>query len=114
MPDAMPLPFDREVLGRLPLAEAVLTLAAYLWPDEALDGFYRDHRAGSYCRLIDFPTFVGAIRDALLDHGGSLAAALDRRAEVDALPASRQAFYAKLRRVPVALSLAWLAESARR
>lgn len=114
MPDTMPLPFDREVLGRLPLAEAVLTLAAYLWPDEALEDFYRDHRAGSYCRLIDFPTFVGLIRDALLHHGGSLAAALDRRAEVRALPASRQAFYAKLRRVPITLSLAWLAESTRR
>ncbi len=114
MPDTMSLPFDREVLGRLPLAEAVLTLASYLWPDETLGDFFRDHRAGSYCRLIDFPTFVGTIRDALLNHGGSLAAALDRRAETDALPASRQAFYAKLRRVPIALSLAWLAESTRR
>jgi hypothetical protein len=114
MPDTMSLPFDREVLSRLPLAEAVLTLAAYLWPDETLEDFYRDHRAGSYCRLIDFPTFVGMIRDAVLDHGGSLAAALDRRAETHVLPASRQAFYAKLRRVPVALSLAWLAESTRR
>ena len=114
MPDPSPTPFDREVLARLPLAEAVLALAAYLWPDEDLEDFYRDHRGDTYRRLIGFPTFVGLIRDALLHHGGSLAAALDRRAEAAAPPASRQAFYAKLRRVPIGLSVAWLAESARR
>jgi hypothetical protein len=108
------MPFDREVLARLPLAEAVLALGAYLWPDAALEDFYCNHRGDSYCRLIDFPTLVGLIRDALIHHGGSLAAAIDRRAETVVLPASRQAFYAKLRRIPIALSVAWLAESTRR
>jgi hypothetical protein len=112
MPD--PTPFDREVLSRLPLAEAVLTLGAYLWPDDQLEDFYQAHRADSYCRLITFPTFVGLIGDALTRHGGNLTATIDRRAEVAAPPASRQAVYAKLRRVPSSLSVAWLRESTRR
>lgn len=107
MPDSTPSPFDREVLSRLPLSEAVLTLAAYLRPEEALKDFYREHRAGSYTRLISFATFVGLIGDALLRHDGSLAAAIDRRDEAAVLPASRQAVYAKLRRVPPSLSVAW-------
>jgi hypothetical protein len=114
MPDALPSSFDREVLDRLPLAEAVLTLGAYLWPEGQLEDFYQAHRADSYSRLISFPTFVGLIGDALLRHDGSLAAAIDRHAERAVLPASRQASYAKLRRVPPSLSVAWLGESTRR
>lgn len=114
MPDATPLPFDREVLERLPLAEAVLTLGAYLWSEDHLEVFYQAYRDNSYCRLISFPLFVGLVADALTRHDGSLAAAYERHAEDEPLPASRQAFYAKLRRVPTRLSVAWLRHFTRR
>jgi hypothetical protein len=110
MSDTDRLPFAAEALARLPLAEAVLQVGAYLWDSAFLADFFRRHAAESYQRLITFDFFVGVVRDALLCHHGSLAATLDQAAEAGPLPASRQACYGKLRRVPLALSVAFLRE----
>lgn len=51
---------------------------------------------------------------ALLNRHGSLAAALDHADERDQLVASRQAYYGKLRRLPLELSTAYLRQSSAR
>jgi hypothetical protein len=50
------------------------------------------------------------VADALLKHNGSARQSFERAEEADALPASIQAAYGKLRRIPIELSQAFLAE----
>jgi hypothetical protein len=100
-------PFAAEVYARLPLAQAVLELGAYLWEPDFLDDFYARNAGPSYEKVVTFPAFLALIRDALVCRGGSLNAACDH---APALPASRPALYGKLRRVPVALSEALVRE----
>lgn len=104
--------FAEEVLARLPLAQATLELAAFVHQDPFLDKLYEGHRGDCYEKTITFSGFLGLVRDALLEHAGSLSAALDRAAEQGRLDASRVAYYGKLRRTPLALSVAYLRESA--
>src|SRR5688572_20140807 len=106
-----PVAFSREVLTRLPLAEAVLTVMAYVWRADVLEDFFRRNACGSYQGLISFPHFLDLLGDALLQRGGSLAAALDRAPDP---VATRQAYYGKLRRAPLGLSVALLREAAGR
>jgi hypothetical protein len=58
--------------------------------------------------------FVELIGDALLQHGGSGRQSFTRAREQGTLPTSSEAVYAKLRRVPLSLSLGFLAESTAR
>lgn len=106
-----PTAFSREVLARLPLAQAVLTALAYLWRDDFLDDFFRRHAGRSYQQDISFAHLVDLVSDALRRRQGSLAASLDH---ADTLVASRQAYYGKLRRIPLPLSVALLREAAER
>lgn len=106
-----PTAFSREVVARLPLAEAVLAALAYLWRDDFLDDFFRRHAGRSFEQLISFGHLVDLMGDALLQRDGSLAAALEHTATP---AASRQAYYGKLRRVPLPLSVALLREAADR
>jgi hypothetical protein len=103
--------FSREVVAHLPLAQAVLTTLAYLWRDDFLDDFFARHAGRSYQQEISFAHLVELLADALLQRRGSLAASLDNAA---ALVASRQAYYGKLRRLPLPLSVALLREAADR
>jgi Transposase DDE domain len=106
-----PTSFSREVVARLPLARAVLTTLAYLWRDDFLDGFFGRHAGRSYEREISFAHFLDLLRDALLQRQGSLAAALEH---AETTVATRQAYYGKLRRMPLSLSAALLREAAER
>lgn len=108
---AEPTAFSREVVARLPLAQAVLTTLAYLWREDFLDDFFGRHAGRSYARLISFAHLVDLLGDALLQRQGSLAASLEH---ADSLVASRQAYYSKLRRMPLPLSVALLREAADR
>jgi hypothetical protein len=108
MPEASS--FSREVLARLPLAQAVLELSAFVHRQGFLTELFDSYRGRCYEGIISFPHFLDLVWDALLNRQGSLAATLDR---TDDLVASRQAYYGKLRRIPLELSLAYLRESAR-
>jgi hypothetical protein len=102
-------PLARPVLDRLPLAEAVLWLWSWIAEDDYLQGLFEAHRGRCYEKVISFPLLVNLIADALLEHGGSANRSFEHAIERDDLQASIQAAYGKLRRLPVALSMAFLA-----
>jgi hypothetical protein len=101
--------FSYEVLARLPLADAVLSLFSYATDSEFLQQIFDEHRGRSYEGVLTFPTMVNIISDALLEHEGSGRRAMLRAEEREELDASCQAAYGKLRRIPISLSNAFLA-----
>lgn len=103
--------FAREVVVRLPLAEAVLTLWRWVADPLFLFSLFARHRGAGYEKVIRFGTLVQLIADALLEHRGSGRKSFARARESGQLAASVQAVYQKLGRVPLGLSEAWLAES---
>ena len=106
--------FAREVLSRLPLAEAVLSLWRWVGDPVFLLSVFVRHRGLGYEKEISFGVLVQLIADALLEHQGSGKKSFARGREQGLLTASVQAVYQKLSRVPLGLSEAWLAESAAR
>jgi hypothetical protein len=63
--------FAQEVLGRLPLAEAVLTLWRWVADPLFLLSLFARHRGAGYEKVISFGVLVQLIADALLEHRGS-------------------------------------------
>jgi hypothetical protein len=104
----------RTVLDKAPLAEATWLLFNQVLPDDTLNAIYDTHRGVCYQREFTFANLVHLVNDALCQHGGRAQQTLDRHADSDACPASVQAFYGKLRRMPVALSEALLTDGAER
>ena len=102
------------LLGKTPLAEAVWLLWDRALPDATLNGFFETHRGRCYERALSFAQLVHLTSDALCQHGGSGRQALLQHAGTEQLPATEQAFYGKLRRLPLALSEAFLADGAER
>jgi hypothetical protein len=106
--------FDREVLSRLPLAEAVLSLWHFVCDDDHLDLLYDRHRGGTYQKKITFPVMVHLVRDALLQPDGSGHQSF-RHARADGtLNAALSSTYEKLSHLPPAVSEAFLADGADR
>ncbi len=106
--------FAREVLSRLPLAEAVLSLWRWVADPLFLLSVFARHCGLGYEKEISFGVLVQLIADALLEHQGSGRKSFARGREQGLLTASVQAVYQKLGRVPLGLSEAWLAESTAR
>lgn len=106
--------FVRTVAKRLPLAEAVLRLLAWICEADFLNGVFERHRGRSYQDTLTFPVFVQLIRDALLEHRGSGRQSFQRAKESGILPVSLRAAYGKLSRVPLSLSIGFLAEASAR
>jgi Transposase DDE domain len=106
--------FAREVLSRLPLAEAVLSLWRWVADPVFLLSVFARHRGAGYEKEIGFGVLVQLIADALLEHQGSGKKSFERGREQGLLTASVQAVYQKLGRIPLGLSEAWLAESTAR
>jgi len=106
--------FAREILSRLPLAEAVLSLWRWVADPLFLLSVFARHRRQGYEKEISFEVLVQLIADALLEHQGSGKKSFARGREQGLLTASVQAVYQKLSRVPLGLSEAWLAESSAR
>jgi hypothetical protein len=107
--------FDLEVCRRLPLADAALRLLDFLTDDDFLSGVFDRHRGHSYEDTITFPVFVRLVADALLGHRGPSAHQAFRAARAEqTLPATVQAMYGKLRRVPLSLSRGFFADAAAR
>lgn len=105
---------DKEVLRRLPLAEAVLRVLAFVIEESFLKSIYERHRQRCYDKFISFALLTDLICDALLQHGGSARKSFERADEQGRMPVSSPAAYGKLRRLPVGLSMALLAEGAAR
>jgi DDE family transposase len=106
--------FAREILSRLPLAEAVLSLWRWVADPLVLLSVFARHRGGGYEKEISFGVLVQLIADALLEHQGSGKKSFERGREQGVLTASVQAVDQKLGRIPLGLSEAWLAESTAR
>jgi hypothetical protein len=103
--------YVRETLRRLPLADATLSLWSFVLQPVFLDGVFACYRGCSFEDTLTFPVFVELIGDALLQHAGSGRQSFTRAHEQGTLLTSIEAVYAKLRRVPLSLSLGFMAES---
>jgi hypothetical protein len=107
LPDEARLPLEALaplIVARTPLANATLTLWAYLLKPAVLEGIFQRHRGRSFEQVLCFTTFVELIRDALVLHGGSARQGLQRAEQQGDLPTCKEAVYGKLRRVPISLS----------
>lgn len=106
--------FDREVLSRLPLAEATLLLWQFICDDDSLHQLYDRHRGRTYHKKIPFPLMAQLVRDALLEPDGSGHKSFCQAQQDGILPAVLSSTYDKLAHLPPALSEAFLAEGADR
>ena len=100
----------RTLLARLPLAQAVLWLWSWITSTARLDALFQQHRGRSYEKVLSFSVLVQLIADALLHYRGSARQSFEHAHDSDRLPASITAAYGKLRRLPIPLSMAFLAE----
>lgn len=101
---------SKQVLARMPLAEAVLLLWRWVMCEERLQALWGRHRGRCYEKLISFSLMVHLIADALLQYHGSGRRSFEKNIEARELPASVQAAYKKLGRLPLPLSQAFLGE----
>ncbi len=99
----------KEVLARMPLAQAVLWLWRQVTSEDRLQGIWERSRGRNYEQVITFPTMVALISDALLQ-SGSGRRSFEKGVEAGTLPASFQAAYGKLGRMPIAVSQTLLQE----
>jgi hypothetical protein len=106
--------YVRETLARLPLAESVLLLWQQVADPAFLQDLFQRHRGRGYEKALSFPSLVQLIADALLQHDGSARASFERALADDALPVSIPAAYGKLRRLPLAVSCAFVTEATAR
>jgi hypothetical protein len=97
--------FDRQVLAKVPLAEAVLSLLSWCLNEQVLTDAYDRHRDRCHTRLLSFPDFVRLLWDCLSGPWASARSGLVKAAEQGRLSVSLKAFYGKLARVPTALTL---------
>lgn len=100
---------SRDVINRLPLAESVLILWRWVADHAFLAQIFDRHRGSCYERLLSFPFMVYLLRDALLEHHGSGHRTLEHAQAGGTLPASFNAVYRKLGRLPIPVSTAFLA-----
>lgn len=102
---------SKEVLARMPLAEAVLWLWRWVADESHLQAMFQRYRGRCYEKIITFPMMVRLIADALLEYSGSGNQSFSRARESGELEASMVAAYGKLGRLPVLLSMGFLSES---
>lgn len=106
--------FFAQVLKRLPLADAVLHLLGHALDDKFLSACFAKHRGHCYEDTLSFPRLVEILTDALLVHHGSARQALIEAEKKGTLPTCKEAFYGKLRRLPLDLSVAFMTDASRR
>ena len=63
--------FTSEVVSRLVLADAVLSVLSYATESDFLQQIFEEHRGRCYEGAVTFPGLVHLISDALLEHEGS-------------------------------------------
>lgn len=99
---------------QLPLAESVLRVFRHAFDEGVLRALYETHRGSCYEGVLTFPNLVNLVLDALTIHGGSGHAAFTQAQRAGRLPVAETNVYAKLGRVPLAVSQALLREGSRR
>jgi hypothetical protein len=97
----------------LPLAHAFLGLFQHVLQPAFLQQLFERCRGRSYEKELDFPTLVRVVGDAITGQG-SIHGALEATKTNQPLPVSQRAFYGKLGRIPLSLSLAVLQEATER
>jgi hypothetical protein len=113
--EATPLDaYARDTLQRLPLADATLSLWAYVLEPLFLAQVFAQYRGRSFEDTLTFARFVDLIGDALLEHEGSGRQSFTRAKEHGTLPPSSEAVYGKLRRIPLRLSRGFVLEGTAR
>jgi len=106
--------YARATLRRLPLADATLSLWAYVLQPPFLARVFAEYRGRSFEETLSFARFVDLIGDALVEHKGSGRQSFTRAQEQGTLATSCEAVYGKLRRVPLSLSLGFFTEGTTR
>jgi hypothetical protein len=106
--------YVQETLARLPLAESVLLLWQQVADAPFLQGLFAQQRGRCYEKALSFPSLVQLIADALLQYEGSARASFERALDDETLAVTIPAAYGKLRRLPLPLSAAFLAEGTAR
>lgn len=104
----------RQILARLPLAEAVLTLWRWVADADALDRTFDANRGRCYQKILTFSLVVTLIRDALLEYGGSGRKSFEEAQDRGQLETSFRAASGKLGRIPIPVSPAFLADCSAR
>jgi len=99
---------SKEMLARMPLAEAVLLLWRWVTCEERMQSLWSTYRGRCYEKIISFALMVHLIADALLKYNGSGRRAFEKGIENGELDATIGAAFKKLGRLPVALSEAFL------
>ncbi len=99
---------SREMLARMPLAEAVLLLWRWVTSEERMRSLWDGHRGRCYQKTITFASMVRLIADALLKYDGSGRRAFEKGIEAGELEANVGSAFKKLGRLPVPLSQAFL------
>jgi hypothetical protein len=102
--------FQKDLLDRLPLAEAVWTLFRFIAGPEVLDAVFDRHRGRAYEDALSFSVLVGLMSDALLVHSGSGRQSFQQARKEGVIEVTDAAAYGKLRRVPLPVSEALLSE----
>jgi hypothetical protein len=99
--------FARDVVQKIVFGDAVMRLLRYVINDVTLPEVLASHVSKSHPQLIDFPHLTQLLCDTLLSHDGSLNHALQTWERDKQTLASRQAYYGKLRRMPLEASRAF-------
>jgi len=101
--------FAQQVRARMPLAEAVLLLWRHVADPDYLEQIFATHRGRNYTDELSFPKMVQLTADCLLRYGGSGRRAFSAARQQGELPTTVDAVYGKLERMPVDVSMAFLA-----
>lgn len=96
----------QEVRERMPLAESVFVLWRHICDEAFLESLFQGHRGRSYTREISFPGIVELVAQALL-YNRTARRSMQAAQDSGELTASLPAAYAKLRRMPIDLSVAF-------
>ena len=99
---------SKDVLARMPLAEAVLVLWRWVTCEERLQSLWSDYRGRCYQKVISFAVMVHLIADSLLKYNGSGRRAFEKGIENGELETHIGSAFKKLSRLPVGLSQAFL------
>lgn len=102
--------FQRQTLQRLPLAEAVLRVWAWITDTPFLNQIYQRYRGRTFEQVLTFPVMVYLMAEALLHHRGSGRRAFTEAQSQGILETSITAAFGKLRRMPIPLSMGFLAD----
>lgn len=102
-----------DLAARVPAARAVLAVWSYVFDDDFLERVFDEKRGACHERVLTFSRLVDLILDSLVrDRSGHRT--LREQADAGRLEVSMQAVYAKLSRVPEAVSAALLGGAAQR